>query len=207
MTATTTISGGSNSPDSHRAAVRSLVFAIAATCAAVLCGHNTRATTPNFLLTILSVPGRNCPSISLATVREFPQGERMTDPHGTPQIVWGWSGARRCCSPRCRRALFDSNFLELRVVTMPNFYIVNTTLRCSYTSGATHRCRRIHYGNCNSASFAKFQGGEASKGLGIKTGILGSARRKQRRPPFSGYAVALPPFRNLCSGGTNFIRA
>lgn len=78
--------GGSNSPDSQRAAVRSSFPAMAAMQAAVLRGHKAFATTPNLpALTILSVPCRKCPPISVATATEFPNDERTINPRNKTQ--------------------------------------------------------------------------------------------------------------------------
>src|SRR5690348_2444461 len=84
MMAAMTMAGASNSPASQRFAVRSSLFAMLAMQAAVFSGQMARATAPNFRVTILSVPGRNCPPISLATAAGLPNCERMDAPNTHP---------------------------------------------------------------------------------------------------------------------------
>ncbi len=82
-----TMPGGSNSPDNHRAAVRSSLPARAARCAAVLMGHKALATTAKRpALTILSVPCRKRPWISVAVAIGFPTNARTTHPRNNTQL-------------------------------------------------------------------------------------------------------------------------
>ena len=70
--------GGSNSPAIHRLAVRTSAPAMLATWASVLSGHKALATIPNFRRTILSLPGQNCPLISVALLGCPRNGACMT---------------------------------------------------------------------------------------------------------------------------------